>query len=358
MISCVRKRARSVMSFNPQGLATAIGSLPHQNPKEACRVILNSIPEIPIWPQLPAADFREGMEIQYSEGLPGMVLDPVGRRMHFETAGDITSALEKFYENYMAENLDYFRISPDFSRGIYEMERMLAAQKPPGLRYFKNQVTGPITVGLGRTDENKRAIYYNEMMRDVVIKGTEMKARWVLSRFRALNVPQLCFIDEPILSAFGSSTYVSLQRSDVVQHLRDVIAAVHKEGGLAGIHCCGNTEWTILIDAGTDIISFDAYGYGETIAYYPEPVKSYLERGGVLAWGIVPTSAKIEGETADSLLERLRSAFDNLAGKGISKGLIAEKCLITPSCGTGSLPIGFAEKVFSLLGEVSRKFRA
>ena len=346
------------MSFNPQGLATAIGSLPHQSPEAACRVILDSIPEIPIWPQLPATDFREGMEIQYSEGLPGVVLDPASRRMHFDTGGDITLGLEKFYENYVAENLEYFQISPVFSRGIYEMERMLAAQKPAGLRYFKNHVTGPITVGLGRTDENKRAIYYNEMMRDVVVKGTEMKARWMLSRFRALGVPQLCFIDEPILSAFGSSTYVSVQRSDVVQYLRDVIAAVHKEGGLAGVHCCGNTEWTILVDAGTDVISFDAFDYGETIAYYPGPIKDYLERGGVLAWGIVPTSAKIAAETPETLLGRLRTAVDNLAGKGIPKSLIWEKCLVTPSCGTGSLPVDLSEKVFTHLGEVSRRLRA
>src|SRR4030042_2797215 len=116
------------MSFTPQGLATAIGSLPHQNPEAACRGILDSIPEIPIWPQLPAMDFRESMEIQYSEGLPGVVLDPAAGRMHFDTAADITAELEKFYENYMAENLDYFRISPAFSRGIHEMQKELAAE--------------------------------------------------------------------------------------------------------------------------------------------------------------------------------------------------------------------------------------
>jgi len=346
------------MSFNPQGLATAIGSMPHPNPEAACRVILDSIPEIPIWPQLPATDFRESMEIQYSEGLPGAVLDPAGGKMHFGTGGDITSELEKFYENYMAENLDHFKISPAFSRGIYEMERILTSRKPAGLRYFKNHVTGPITVGLGRTDENKRAIYYNEMMRDVVVKGTEMKARWLLRRFKRLGVPQICFIDEPILSAFGSSTYVSVQRSDVVQYLREVIAAVHKEGGLAGIHCCGNTEWTILVDAGADVISFDAFDYGETIAYYPGPMREFLERGGVLAWGIVPTSAKIAAETPESLLCRLRSAVDNLAGKGVPNALIWDRCLVTPSCGTGSLPVDLAERVFSHLGAVSRRLLA
>lgn len=345
------------MSFEPKGLATAIGSLPHHDPEVACRIILDSVPEIPFWPQLPAADFREGMEIQYVEGLPGTVLDEAGKRMHFDTGRDLTSELETFYENYMAENLEHFKISPPFSRGLYAMEKALSAGRPSAFRLFKSQVTGPITMGLGRTDENKRSIYYNEVMRDVVVKGMEMKARWLLERFRPLGVPQLCFIDEPILSAFGSSTYVSVQRSDVVRHLQEVVAAVHKGGGLAGVHCCGNTEWTILIDAGVDIISFDAFEFGETIAYYPGPMKDFLERGGVLAWGVVPTSAKIDAETVETLLDRLRAAIDNLAGKGIAKSRIEEKCLITPSCGTGSLAVRHAEKVFALLGDVSRRFR-
>ncbi len=111
------------------------------------------------------------MEIQYCEGLPGVVLDEATQRMYFDTSRDMTSELEKFYENYMAENLEHFRISPDFSRGLYAMEKKLSARKPAGLKFFKNQVTGPITMGLGRVDENKRAVYYNEVFRDVIVKG-------------------------------------------------------------------------------------------------------------------------------------------------------------------------------------------
>ena len=341
------------MSFNPRGMATAIGSLPHQDPEAACDIILKNVPEIPIWPQLPRTDFRESMEIQYLEGVPRVSLDEKKRQAFFETSGEITPELEMFYENYMAENLDHFQISPAFSRGLYAMEKKLLSKRPPRLQYFKNQVTGPITMGLGRVDEEKRAIYYNEIFRDVLVKSTEMKARWLLRKFRYLGCPQICFVDEPILSAFGSSTYVSVQRADVVRYLGEVIEAIHKENGLAGVHCCGNTEWTILIDAGVDIISFDAYLFGDTIAYYPVEVKSFLERGGILAWGIVPSSDKILGESPESLVGKLEERMDNLAGKGIGKDLIREKLLVTPSCGTGSLTPELAERVFSSLSEVS-----
>jgi len=346
------------MIFQPACLATAIGSLPHEDPSAACELVLQHIPEIPIWPQLPQTNFREQMEIQYSEGLPGVIFDEEKRRMSFNLSGDLTAELAQFYDNYLAENLDHFRITPPFSRGISEMEKKLREPGRPRPFYFKNQVTGPVTTGLGRVDENKRSVYYNEMFRDVLVKCTEMKARWLLNKFSFLGCPQLCFIDEPILSGFGSSTYVSLQRPDVVAYLNAVIEAVHKEKALAGIHCCGNTEWTILIDAGADIISFDAYDFGETIGYYSDRMKPFLEKGGVLAWGIVPTSAKIEGETADSLVKRLKALVAGLAGKGIPENLIWEKCLLTPSCGTGSLSRELSERVFAVLQQVSRKLRS
>ncbi len=345
------------MIFEPQCRSTAIGSMPHTDPSIACDIILNTIPEIPIWPQLPSLNFRENMEIQYSEGFPCVVLDEDKKRMYFETDRDVTADFEKFYENYMAENLDHFKISPIFSRGIYEMEKRLSKGIPSGLICFKNHVTGPITVGLGRVDQDKRAIYYNDLFRDILVKGTEMKARWLLRKFKFLRCDQFCFIDEPILSGFGSSTYVSVHRKDVVQYLNEVIQAIHKEEGIAGIHCCGNTEWTILMDAGVDVISFDAYEYADTITYYPDQLKNFLDKGGSLAWGIVPTSEKINRESPESLVKKLKNDVNNLVGKGLDRQLLWDRCLITPSCGTGSLPIHLAEKIFEQLSGVSRILR-
>jgi hypothetical protein len=257
----------------------------------------------------------------------------------------------------MEENLDHFKISSEYSRGIYAMEKRLSADKSAPIQFFKSQVTGPVTFGLATVDENKRALYYNEVYRDVVIKGVTMKAKWLLDKFKILGRTQLCFVDEPILTGFGSSTYVSVQREDVVRDLNEVVEAVHADGALVGTHCCGNTEWPILIDAGVDIISFDAFEFGDTIAYYPDRTHEFLKNGGVLAWGIVPTSEKISEETADSLIARLKERIAHLASKGIDEDLIWEQCLLTPSCGTGSLPVELSEIVFYTLAEVSRILR-
>ncbi len=187
-----------------------------------------------------------------------------------------------------------------------------------------------------------------------------MKCRWQIRRFRDYAENVICFIDEPILSAFGSSTYVSVSRVDVIAALAEMIDAVHSEGATAGIHCCGNTEWSILIDAGIDIISFDAFDFGDTIALYPEAMARHLNAGKYLAWGIVPTnSEKLQGQTADALIDRFDAAVDNLAVKsGISSDKIISQAFITPSCGTGSLPVSDAELVFKLLKEVSNKLQS
>ena len=345
------------MTFHPKCLATGIGSFPNLDAGTACDLILETLPDILLWPQLSNANFREQMEIQYSEGFPCVVLDEAKSKMIIDTSGDPTGELEKFYENVVMDNLDYFRISSDFSRGLYAMEDKLKTSLPSSLLYFKHQVTGPITFGLATVDENKRAIYYNDVFRDVVVKGITMKARWLLDKFKSFGFKQICFVDEPILSAFGSSTYVSLQKSDVVKHLNEVVTAIHQEGALVGTHCCGNTEWPILIDAGVDIISFDAYEFGDTISYYPEQIKDFLEKGGVIAWGIVPTSEKILKETTGSLKTKLEDGINNLAVKGIDRDLIFEQCLLTPSCGTGSLPVELSNQIFHELSHLSQELR-
>jgi hypothetical protein len=237
------------------------------------------------------------------------------------------------------------------------MEKKLSGIDRSAVQFLKCHVTGPLTFGLSKTDEEKRSIYYNEVFRDVVVKAIAMKARWLLRRFKPPGLPQICFVDEPIFAAFGSSTYVGVQRPDVVGCLGEVIEAIHKEGALAGVHCCGNTEWTILIDAGADIISFDAFEYGDTIGYYADRVKAFLENGGILACGIVPTSGKIKDQTPESLVKKLEGFVKSLVSKGVDENLVWRQCMPTPSCGTGSLSIDLAEEIFRKLSDVSRLLR-
>jgi|TARA_B100000315_G_scaffold229647_1_gene239403 methionine synthase II (cobalamin-independent) len=343
-------------------MATAIGSMPHAEPSAALDLVFSSIPDAPMWPQLSQRALREQMEIQYSEGLPRIVVDDEKGRMFLDTSGDYYEDLAAFYEGYMAmeESGDCSAgaIGPDYAAGISALEARLQALSAKPL-IVKCQTTGPISFALTTVDENKRAIYYNEEFVDVVVKGLAMKCRWQIQKFRPYAENVLCFIDEPILSAFGSSTYVSVQREDVIAQLSEVVGAVHAEDAIAGIHCCGNTEWSVLVDAGVDIISFDAYDHGETVALYPEHMKKHLvDRKNALAWGVVPTSAAVRDETSATLAERFEKLVDRLANAaGIDKQIIYEQAFVTPSCGTGSMGVPDAERVLELLRETSTALR-
>lgn len=354
------------MQFKPKCIATAIGSLPHKTAEAAVDVVLKSIPDAPIWPQVSARGLHEQMEIQYSEGMPCRVIDEEKGRMFFQTDGDYSEPFAVFYENYMtamdpdAGNGDCssMAITPEYSAGIYALEKRLKAdaKKRP---FVKVQTTGPCSFSLTVVDQNKRALYYNEEFRDMIVKALAMKCRWQIQKFKPYAENIICFVDEPILSAFGSSTYVSVQREDVVAILQEMVDAVHADGAFCGVHCCGNTEWSILMDAGVDIVNFDAFEFGETIAMYPDHVKKHLQAGKMLAWGVIPTSVAIREQTVDTLVAQYEKVTQNLADKsGLDLGLIREQTIITPSCGTGSMEIADAEKVFELDGKVSAALKA
>jgi methionine synthase II (cobalamin-independent) len=345
-------------------LGSAIGSMPFEDADYAVNVSLTKLVNAPIWPQLPKLGVNEQMEIQYSEGMPCAVIDYEKGRMFFDTSIDYSELFADFYEKYMTAmdpdsgdgDCSSMAISNEFSKGIYALEKALK-NKSEKLPFVKVQTTGPCSVALTIVDENKRAIYYNDEFRDVIVKALAMKCRWQIQKFQPYAEKIICFIDEPILSAFGSSTYVSVTRNDVVAMLSEVIDAVHADNALAGIHCCGNTEWSILIDSGVDIVNFDAFEFGETIAMYADSVKAHLERGGMLAWGVIPTSKIIRQQTLETLEAQLEKVMDNLASKDIDKKLITEQAIITPSCGTGSLDKEDAEKVFELTYALSKRMK-
>jgi len=347
-------------------MATAVGSMPHEDATKALELVLATIPEAPIWPQLSGRGLNEQMEVQFSEGIPCRVIDREKGRMYFDTSGDYSEAFAEFYEAYLAAmdpdegtgDCSPMAISPGYAAGFHALEERLKAEGG-GRRVVKCHTTGPCTFALASVDENKRALYYNEEFRDVIVKALAMKCRWQIQTLRPYAEDVICTVDEPILAGFGSSTYVSVQRDDVVAMLAEMIDAIHADGAIAGIHCCGNTEWSILMDAGVDVVSFDAFEFGETIAMYPDHVKRHLEEEKALAWGVVPTSAAIREQTVDTLIARYESAVDHLVDKsGVDRQLVREQTFLTGSCGTGAMNVADAEKVFELTGATSAALRA
>jgi hypothetical protein len=79
------------MSIKPKFLSSAIGSMPFTDIEHAVDVSLSRL-DCPIWPQLPKFGLNEQMEIQYSEGIPAIVIDREKGRMYLDTTIDYSES--------------------------------------------------------------------------------------------------------------------------------------------------------------------------------------------------------------------------------------------------------------------------
>jgi methionine synthase II (cobalamin-independent) len=351
-------------AFKGNALALLIGSLPIADHDEAVGLVLKYTPDIPLWVQLPVHP-EEGMMIQFLNGVPGLVNDK-GRVFIDTSRPEFEDDVLRFYEDYLAvteggATLDdtRFVLAAETAQGFFTLLRQIeSAHKPP--LALKGQITGPITQATGLADQSGRAIFYDDRLLDMVGKTLAMKARWQVEKLSKLGVPAIVFIDEPGLAGFGSSAFISISREDIARVLSEVIDAIQQAKGLAGVHVCANTDWSLILDTSADILSFDAYGFFDRLVLYEASLKAFFDQNRILAWGIAPTSdaGDIENETASSLVARWESQASRLEALGIQREKIMAQSLITPSCGTGSLSRDHAIKVLEMTREVSETLRS
>ena len=342
------------MEFQYPFITTGIGSFPHQDEKEVFQLILKNFPEIPFWPQLPKRSFLEGMVVQYSKGFPCLRWNEKEQKVWIDTSHGFEKEIERFYQRFEENDLEPFQITEDYARGLRILKDLSSKDHRKKIKYLKGQITGPITFGLSLADQEQKPIFYDPSLRDILVKHLSLKARWLEKKFHDLfpGIPTIIFFDEPSLSSFGSA-FSSLNREDVIHSLNECFDTVK---GLKGSHCCGNTDWSVLLSTHLDILSFDAFGYLEMLSLYPKDLNAFLERGGILAWGIVPTSDAILKEDAQSLVKRFKEWVKTLSKKGTDQTLL-QRAIITPSCGMASLSVPLAEKVCQLTSQVSKRLR-
>lgn len=327
---------------------TGIGSLPHTDPTEACNVIFDSV-DIPFWPQLPHRNFLELMVPQYSEGFPFVKIK--GEDLYVGKAEE--SELSAFYE--AVANKSGFPISQKYAAGFYTFIDIL---KEKGQRFstVKGHITGPLTFTLSLTDDQKRPIFFDEEMRELSLELLKGKVTWQVEMLKPYADNVLIFVDEPILSALGTSVYIGVSNEEALRMLREIVKHIKHEGALAGIHCCGKADWPLVLSSGIDVFNYDSYFFWDTLALYPEDVTTFIDNNGFIAWGVVPTTEIIREVDLQGLKQQFERGLASLEEIGIPKDKLRQHVLITPSCGTGSLTVEDTLKVFSLLKGLKKSY--
>lgn len=351
--------------FTPACLPILIGSLPLTDHRQAVRTIMACTPESPNWPQLPKLP-KEGMVRQFLDGLPGLVDAETRSWVDTDQAG-FGADMTAFYEAIMVltsskplPETGRFSLDRQTAAGFYALREALAGCERLPLT-VKGQITGPITCGIGIRDQQGTAIFHDDNLRDMLIRLLSLKARWQVEQLRpwCRETGPILFIDEPGMVSYGSTGFSGISQDSVCSSMATMIEAIKEAGGLAGIHICANGDWAPALQSEADIISFDAFSYFDNFILYREPLLSFLSRGGILAWGIVPTGdpLAIAAATEADLLQRWLDQVKRVETLGIPAERLARQTLIAPACGTGSLSPDLARRVLSLTSSLSQTIR-
>jgi methionine synthase II (cobalamin-independent) len=328
-------------------MITGIGSFPLTDIDETIDLIFSTCGEIPFWPQLPKRSQKENMYTTFLEGVPCVRFDESKEALCYMDTEE-TKGIERFYEDFQNGNIEAFQVSEDVAPGLYRfLDRLKEIRE--GVKIIKGQLTGPFSMGLGLKDENGKAVMYNSAYFDMIKKALNMKARWLVGTIKAAYPEKevIIFFDEPYMVSFGSA-YVSVSKEETISLLNEVMEGVEAR---TGVHCCGNTDWSVLFNSNVGIVNYDAFSFLETIFYYPDDLIRFLGRGGWVSPGFVPSSEevmRIGKSDIGSLMQKFTGQLE-----AASLELKSKDWLMTTSCGLGSLKTPEAKKAMELLKEIA-----
>ncbi len=337
-------------NFKPYFMNFTLGASPFRDMDVGCKVLADNFPEAILVPR-----FTRGLK-SVLEGLPCVVTDSERRRLYFDVSPERESEIVQFYEKYEAQDYDYWAVSPQESKGMYELLQVLKSRASKELKLVIYSLPGPMTWGHMIVDKDGTPCLFNATLRDILIKHMAMKAAWAEKKIHQElpGIRTAIQLGEPSLVLFTSAVGTG-SREDIQGWFSGVF---EKTQGLKAIHCCANADWTILLDANIDVLHFDAYQFGEKFVLFADSVKKYLERGGMVAWGIVPNSNEVlPTENVDSLDKKLSNIIELMAGKGIDRKLLVEKSFVSTCCDTSNMTPEMAVKSYQMTRLLTERMR-
>jgi methionine synthase II (cobalamin-independent) len=348
-------------------MSTAIGSLPHKDARKALKLIEEAFKNISVWPQLPAKSRLEDMTAQYIQGLPGCQQDQESGRYYIDTTRDeFYLEVEEFIQDYETiitekdlSQIDKYAITSEHASALGLWLDIVQKTKPEAL---KGQITGPFTYATSIVDQENRCAFYDDSLREIIEKFLALKALWQIEQFKKVcpDAIYIMSLDEPTISQYGSTAFMTVQKNDIISSFNFIAEVIHNAGSISFIHCCGNTDWSVVTSSDIKFLNFDAYNFADSIALYPENIAEFIEKGNFIAWGLVPTldPEQVKEMTKEKAIDIFEKTIDKLACKGVNKEKLIRQSIITPACGTGSLSEELAEFSLRLTSDVAAILRS
>ena len=314
------------------GKSVGIGSLPHRDPAAAAAFAVAEF-DIATVPSLPTRSPAEGMVAQAIAGLPGVSLgqygsfaiDPVGLTVNVP----ITTGL-----------------GTDAFAGLGAFLDLAAKIKLDG-QPIKWQFVGPVTLGVAL----QRAGLRNAQAFTIAADAVRHHVSQIGAALRQAlpNSPQLMLLDEPWMTELMSPEFPI--PPDVAVDLVSTGMAAVEPYAAVGLHCCGTADIATMLETGPQVLSIPV---SDDLADYAGYIGRFLDGGGVIAWGAIPTTGPLTAR-ADRYWKRLSDVWCQLVERGVDAGRIRRQSLITPECGLARHQVSSARKVSRLAAEVGHK---
>ncbi|MFM8267724.1 MAG: hypothetical protein ACKOA2_06865 [Ilumatobacteraceae bacterium] len=316
------------------GLVTGIGGLPHRNALDAVEFSLRAL-EMPAVPTLPRRSPAEGSVAQALVGMGGVTIGQYG-----------------------SISVDVGRIDADatvatnLSHDAYLGVRTFLDHVPtvrPDLALVKWQFIGPVSLGVSLVRAGVPvAIAFDTAMR--AVRGHVQHIRDAIGTALP-SARQVVVLEEPTLAELMHPGFPIAP--DVAIDLVSGALAVIEPAALTGLHVCGSVDVATQVAAGPGILSLPVRKEVVASAGY---LVQFMERGGRIAWGAVPTSGPLALSTERAWRD-LCAVWAGLVERGADPALLRRQSVITPECGLAAHTPIVAGRVFEVATELGRRVR-
>jgi hypothetical protein len=328
--------------FAAAGAVTGIGSLPLKSVHSAIQSVADCSPEVPFWPQLPQLSLSESAIGQGLSCLAELV-EPRNEGYGYQVKpGQLDAVVEALHGSSGA-------LTSKNAAGFGAFENALSSGLFRSATAVKGQIEGPITLSAYLFHQGKPFLSDSALFAAIVFHVSQMIS-WQIERLQVAGLPVLLFVDEPALCLEGFAHAVSEEQ--MLNALAAALEDARARGAYAGLHCCAARPFERMCRAKPDILSFDAHE-GLDLFFADWHALDFVQQGGTVAYGLVPTRTGLNAADAASIFIRWLKAA-SLAG---DPQKFAQRAMITATCGLGLLDESCIEESFGVARSISKLVR-
>jgi len=330
--------------FVAAGAVTGIGSLPFTSSAPAIRSVAEFSPEIPFWPQLPQLSERESI-VGQGLGIVENLIEPRNDGYGYQVKeGQLDSVLEILHRSDG-------ELSPSNAAGFGEFERAMSSGRFSSALAVKGQIEGPITLAAYLFHKGKPFLADPVLFGAIAFHISQI-INWQIHRLKEAGLPVLMFVDEPAL-CLEASLANAVSEEQRLNALAATLDGARIRGAYAGLHCCAARPFERMCRLQPDIISFDAHE-GLDLFFADWHALDFMQQGGTVAYGIVPTRAGVNAADSATIFLRWLKA----ASSAGDPQKFAQRAMITATCGLGLLDPSSVTESFEVAHSVGKLIRS